>query len=80
MENGYRSPKLELQLQPNSAALVSIFDDLHRAGRLSLCLAKSAIVSPIARPKARIVAATIPGAAVGRSTRKIVSHRVAPTA
>src|SRR6202011_6262079 len=53
--------------------------DQVKRGLLPINIA-TAIVSPIARPKARMVAATIPGAAVGSSTRKIVSQRVAPTA
>ena len=37
-----------------------------------------AMVSPRARPKARMTAATMPLAAVGRMTASIVSQRVAP--
>ena len=44
------TPKGRLKIHDDrliSATLVSIFDDLHRAGRLNIGLAKSAIVPPI---------------------------------
>src|SRR3977135_1797679 len=40
----------------------------------------TAIVSPKARPRARMVAPKIPGRAAGRITRQVVSHHVAPSA
>ena len=40
----------------------------------------TAMVSPIALPKPRMVEAMMPGAAVGRITPRMVSHRVAPRA
>ena len=38
----------------------------------------TAMVSPIARPKANIIPPTIPEKAAGTKTRKMVSQRVAP--
>ncbi len=38
------------------------------------------MVSPMARPKPSTTAASTPGAAAGRTTRKAVSQRVAPSA
>ena len=40
----------------------------------------TAIASPIARPKPSTQAATIPDCVVGRTTPRIISQRVAPSA
>ncbi|BCJ38324.1 hypothetical protein Athai_58270 [Actinocatenispora thailandica] len=40
----------------------------------------SAIVSPSARPRPSITAATMPGRPYGRTAVRIISHRVAPSA
>ena len=40
----------------------------------------TAIASPRARPRPRMVAPTIPGRAIGRITIRVISQRVAPSA
>src|ERR1700674_4647088 len=49
------------------------------SGRLPMTIV-TATVSPRARPRASIVAPKIPARAVGRTTRHVISHHVAPNA